>query len=137
VSLTVLHSTVFDEALKSGLFDPQESLLLSRAIGNIDVYNLQISILQSLATNEVTQEVGDRFYEASHTLVAEINRARDDVLESMKDLENYWPTKEVREAVEAYRRSTHKNDVPRLGSEKQSPSEEPEGTGDGSGAAQD
>ena len=124
VLLTVLDTTVFDEALKSGLFDPQEGLLLSRSIDNIDVYNLQISILKSLATTEPTQEVGGRFYEAAHTAVAEINRARDDVLDAMKDLEDYWPTKEVREALDAYRKSTGKTDGPRLGSPKQLPPED-------------
>jgi hypothetical protein len=107
VIVQVLHSTVFDEAFKSGLFDLQESLLLSQSVGAIDVYNLHVSMLQSGAAAVFSQEeVGEDSNEAARKIVTAIMNARDDVLKSTNDLEDYWPPKEIREVIAAHRKTT-------------------------------
>jgi hypothetical protein len=101
VVLTSLNSSIFDEAIKSGLFSPEETLLMSRAIGAIDVYNLHATRFQSLPEIPAAGEE-EAQAKAERTVISSVMQARDQVLKAMDNIYDQWPAREVHEAVKAH-----------------------------------
>jgi len=104
VLLTFLQSTIFEESIRSGLFGPQDTALLSRLVGAIHAYNNSVTSFLPLAksfTSEDKEHVDRKQVEQLRNLIDTIQGNRETVVEVSKGLLSLWSIKELSAASAA------------------------------------
>jgi hypothetical protein len=98
VLLTFLQPTIFEEAIRSGLFSASETALLSRLIGAIHAYNDSVISFLPLAksfTSEDKEHIDSKRVEQLRNTIDTIQGNRETVVEVSKGLLSLWSIEEI------------------------------------------
>ena len=98
VLLTFLQPTIFEEAIRSGLFGAAETLAMSRQAAILHIYNDRVQrCLQALKTPTDEQD-GDERARDLHAAVDGVQEARADVVDAGRRVLILWTAKELKKA---------------------------------------
>ncbi len=102
IRLTILQTTLFDEAVRSGVLSASEIVTLSRVSAVIDAYNGAVQRFVSLHSSFQStppENVSDELVEVLRDAIYEVENNKYEVFEGTKKVMNVWGWKEAKKAL--------------------------------------
>lgn len=98
VLLTFLQPTIFEEAIRSGLFDAAETLAMSRQAAIVHIYNDRAQRCMQLLRSPTGDVDDDQRAKDLHDAIDGVQEAREKMVDAGRRLLSLWTVNEFKEA---------------------------------------